>query len=51
MEMMFLPVDTWARLVVWLAIGLVLYFAYGRKGALRVTPLAPAPDADLDRAA
>ena len=27
--MMFLPLDTWIRLVLWLAAGLVLYFAYG----------------------
>jgi APA family basic amino acid/polyamine antiporter len=27
--MLFLPVDTWLRLVVWMGIGLVFYFAYG----------------------
>lgn len=26
-----LPFDTWARLLIWMAIGVVLYFVYGRK--------------------
>lgn len=29
--MLSLPLDTWIRLVVWLAVGLVIYFTYGRK--------------------
>jgi APA family basic amino acid/polyamine antiporter len=28
--MVFLPLDTWIRLIVWLIIGLALYFLYGR---------------------
>ena len=26
-----LPVDTWARLIIWMAIGLAIYFLYGRQ--------------------
>lgn len=29
--MISLPLDTWIRLIVWMAIGLLLYFAYSRK--------------------
>ena len=31
-QMLGLPLTTWIRLVVWLGIGLVIYFAYGRAG-------------------
>jgi APA family basic amino acid/polyamine antiporter len=34
-----LPLETWLRLIVWLAIGLIIYFAYGRShSVLRGTP-------------
>jgi len=29
--MLTLPLDTWVRLFVWLAVGLVVYFCYGRR--------------------
>ncbi|MBA3344317.1 MAG: amino acid permease, partial [Gemmatimonadales bacterium] len=29
--MLGLPVDTWARLIIWMALGLVIYFLYGKR--------------------
>ena len=29
--MLFLPIETWARLFIWLALGLVIYFLYGMR--------------------
>ncbi|WP_298737174.1 amino acid permease [uncultured Chitinophaga sp.] len=29
--MLFLPADTWIRLIVWMAIGMIIYFCYGKK--------------------
>ena len=32
-QMASLPVETWERLLVWMALGLAIYFMYGRKHA------------------
>jgi basic amino acid/polyamine antiporter, APA family len=47
-----LPPETWIRLAVWLAVGLAIFYGYGRRGALRVDaarhgaarPRGPLPD-------
>jgi APA family basic amino acid/polyamine antiporter len=42
-----LPSENWLRLVVWLAIGLAIYFGYGRRHSLMAQPVPspPSPDA------
>jgi APA family basic amino acid/polyamine antiporter len=36
LQMFSLPLATWWRLIIWMAIGLVIYFTYGiRKSVLR----------------
>lgn len=45
--MLSLPFDTWLRLIVWLVIGLLIYFGYGRHHSVLQTRLKqgqPAPD-------
>jgi APA family basic amino acid/polyamine antiporter len=33
-EMASLPFDTWMRLLIWMAIGIVIYFTYGIKNSV-----------------
>jgi basic amino acid/polyamine antiporter, APA family len=39
--MVFLPWQTWPRLIVWLVIGLAVYFAYGRSHSVLLTGATP----------
>jgi APA family basic amino acid/polyamine antiporter len=41
--MLGLPLATWIRLVVWLAVGLVIYFSYGKKHSRVQMGLPPVP--------
>ena len=47
-----LPVDTWLRLIIWLAVGMVVYYTYGRHNSKvqrgeSVVPPPPAPRGTL----
>ncbi|HEX3927886.1 MAG TPA: amino acid permease [Gemmatimonadales bacterium] len=34
-QMVALPIATWLRLVIWLVVGFVIYFSFGKRGAMR----------------
>ena len=38
-----LPWENWARLIVWLALGFLIYFAYGRHHSVMARAIAPEP--------
>ncbi len=49
LQMAALPLDTWIRLIVWMAIGLVIYFCYGyHHSALRAPVMAGAVEVPVD---
>jgi APA family basic amino acid/polyamine antiporter len=33
-QMFSLPYDTWLRLIIWMAIGIAIYFLYGKRRSL-----------------
>jgi basic amino acid/polyamine antiporter, APA family len=39
--MLNLPVDTWVRFVVWMLVGAVFFFAYGRRRSQLTAPTPP----------
>jgi APA family basic amino acid/polyamine antiporter len=41
-QMVVLPLATWERLGIWLAVGLTIYFAYGRRRAAATRSLLAA---------
>jgi len=43
-----LPIATWIRLVIWLAIGLVIYFTYAKPRSQARMAALPAPAGDID---
>ena len=46
--MVFLPGDTWLRLIIWLAIGLCIYFGYSKKNSLLQKGLLVKPKDPVD---
>ncbi len=40
MLMFSLPIENWIRLIVWLAIGFVIYFGYGKKHSVMAKAIA-----------
>ena len=46
--MLYLPIDTWIRFLVWLAIGLAIYFLYGRRHSRLQQGEVINPEAEFD---